>query len=305
MYYYWDEEKEMMLIKNFKPWLSGNGEGDALWRTSIAYITYPKEKKFKKGILRAFRKKENSKYQACRCNPNFGEDDVSRDQVILAWSSLYLNNDIDELKELVLNTSFKLSKRYNQTITMWFWTKGLIGNKFAAFLGQFFLSIELTLEVLWNLIIKKLIKYKDYSSDELEQMMSEPDPKEPWHEKSESIRYEFLNKKWKEKLWKWNFPGYGLHLAAWCNYTGPKNIFNKYNNWLINIDMSQYNLLLKLLTGYDVTENEINRFKPREEWIWSSRFDKSGRGRILPVDDEYNLDVEILKTIKKRNFKNR
>ena len=304
MYYFWDNIKEMMLINNFKDWIDGNGEGDALWRTGIAYITTPLEK-YKKGILRAFRKKENGKYQACRCNPIFGENDVSRDQVILAWTALYINNDIDELTELVKKTPFRLSKRYIQTITMWFWARGLTGNKFAAALGQFFLSFELSIDIVVNLIIKKLVKYKDYPSEELEAMMSEPDPKETWHEKGESLRYEFLDKKWKEKLWKWNFPGYGLHLAAWTNYTGPKNIFNRYNNWLINIDMSQYNLLLKLLTYQDVTNDEINNFKPREEWIWSSRFDKAGRGRILPVEDNYNFDVEILKTIKKRNFKNR
>jgi len=300
MYYYWDEEKEMMLTKPFKDWIDSNGEGDALWRTGIAYITTPLEK-YKRGIIKAFRKKDDGKYQACRCNPMFGENDVSRDQVILAWTSLYINGDINELKKLVKNTPFRLSKRYIQTITMWFWAKGLIGNKIAATLGQFFLSFELSIDIIVNIIIKKLVKYKDYSSEELERMMSEIDLKEPWHEKGEALRYEFLDTKWKEKLWRWNFPGYGLHLAAWANYTGPKNIFNKYNNWLINIDMSQYNLLLKLLTNKIVTNEEINVFKPREEWIWSSRFDKAGRGRILPVEDEYNFDVEILKTIKKRN----
>jgi len=28
-YYYFDEEKQMSLINNFKPWLKDHGEGDA------------------------------------------------------------------------------------------------------------------------------------------------------------------------------------------------------------------------------------------------------------------------------------
>ena len=301
MYYYWDKEKEMMLTNPFKNWITDNGEGDALWRTGIAYITNPLDK-YKKGILRAFRKKENGKYQACRCNPFFGENDVSRDQIIIAWSALYINGDIDELTDFVKNTPYRLSKRYIQTITMWFWGRGLTGNKFAAWLGQFFLSLELSISIIVNIIIKKLVNYKDYPSEVLERMMSEPVPEETWREKGEKLRYEFLNTKWKTQLWKMNFPGYGLHLAAWANYTGPNNIFKKYNNFLINIDMSKYNLLLKLLIGQDVTEDEINNFKTREEWCWSSRFDKANRGRILPVDDDYKLDIEILKTIKKKKF---
>jgi len=302
MYYYWDDKKEMMLIKKYKSWLTNNGEGDALWRTSIAYITYPQEKKYKNGILKAFRKKENGKYQACRCNPKIGEDDVSRDQIILAWTSLYLNNDINELKDLVLNTKYRLSKRYTQTITMWFWSRGIAGNKIYGFIGQFFLTLELCISILWNIIIKKLVNYKEYSSDELEKMMSEPDFNEPWHEKGENLKKEFLNTKFKEKLWKINFPGYGLHLSSWMNYTGPhNNIWYKLNNWLINIDMSKYNLLLKLLTDQNITDEEINNFKPKEEWIWSSRFDKSTRNRLLKIKDDYILDKNILKTIKKRN----
>lgn len=302
MYYFWDDEKEMMLVKPFKDWIQNNGEGDALWRTGIAYITNP-IKKYKKGILRAFRKKDNGKYQACRCNPQIRENDVSRDQVILAWVSLYINEDISELKDLVKNTPFRLSKEFIQTITMWFWSRGLIGNKFAGFIGQILLSLELSIEILVNLLIKKLVKYKEYNQDELDTMMKKPDPDNIWPEIGEKLRYEFLDKKWKEFLWKSNFPGYGLHLAAWTNYTGPKNIFNKYNNWLINIDMSQYNLLLRLLTNQDVSDDEIKAFKTMEEWVWSSRFDKAWRGRILPIDDEYHFDVEILKTIKKRNIK--
>jgi len=303
MYYYWDKDKEMVLIKNFKSWLTTNGEGDALWRTGIAYITNP-QSRYKKGILKAFRKKENGKYQACRCNPQIEEETVSRDQVIMAWTALYINEDMLDLSDLVLHTPYRLSKRYIMTPTMWLWSRGLIGDTWFAHLGQFLLMIEMLINVLYNGLIKKLVGYKDYHPDILEDMMKEPSIKEPWREKGEELREEFLNKEWKRKLWKANFPGYGLHLVAWMNYTGANSIFKKINNYLIWKDASKYNLLLKLLTGGQVIEEEINQIKPREEWIWSSRFDKGNRGRVLPEKDTYEFDKEILKTIKKKNQKN-
>ena len=303
MYYYFDKNKKMMLVKPFKGWITDEGEGDALWRTSIAYITKPL-KQYKSGILKAFRKTEEGNYQACRCNPRFGEDDVSRDQVILAWSSLYINNDMVELGELVLNTKYRLSKRYIMTPTMWLWSRGLIGKKIFGQLGQMLLMFEMLINVPYNSIINLLVGYKEYHPEQLEKMMSEPSLTEPWREKGEELREEMLDKKWKVKLWRANFPGYGLHLAAWMNYTGPNGIFKSINNKLIKMDMSKYNLLLKLLIGETVIDEEIDQFIPKEEWIWSSRFDKGGRGRVLPEPDKYQLDKEILKTIKKRNEKN-
>jgi len=281
-YFYWDEEKEMVLVKPFKNWIDNEGEGDALWRTAIAYITTG-DKKYYNGILKTFRVVpkftkngyvDNYHYQACRCNPEISEDDVSRDQVIMAWTSLYLNGDERKLKELVQHTKYRLSKRYLMTPTMWLWSKGLIGNNFLGYIGQFFLMIELSFSVVWNSIIKKLIGYEDFSSEELENMMKEQSLTEPWREKGEELRNEFLDKKWKINLWKANFPGYGLHLASWMNYTSKDSIFKEINNLLIKTDMSKHNLLLKLLTGGEVIDEIIEQIEPREEWIWSSRFDK-------------------------------
>lgn len=302
MYYFWDKEKEMIMVKPFKNWIKDNGEGDALWRTGIAYISNP-IKKYKDGILRAFRKTDDGYYQACRCNPEIREEDVSRDQVILAWTSLYINNDNLDLVDLVLSTKYRLSKRFIMTPQMWLWSRGLIGDSFYGQLGQFILMLELLINVPYNYMIKKLIGYRDYHPVELEKMMKEPSTTEPWREKGEELRDEMLDKKWKIMLWKANFPGYGLHLAAWMNYTGTNGIFKQINNYLIWKDASKYNLLLKLLTGGQVINEEIEQFVPREEWIWSSRFDKGDRGRDLPEPDVYQFDKEILITIKKRNNK--
>jgi len=303
-YYYFDNESEMMLINNFQSWKKNDrGEGDALWRTGIAYITTG-DKKYYNGIKRAFRCYEHKnvkKYQACRCNPNIGEEDVSRDQIILAWSSLYINGDDKLLKELVYSTPYKLSKRYLMTPTMWFWSRGLTGNLLFGKISSFLLMIELFFGVLYNKLIKFLVGYTQHHPEDLELMMCEPSLTQPWREKGEDLRNDFLNKKWKVFLWKYNFPGYGLHLSAWINYTSNNNIFKTINNYLIMEDSSKYNLLLKLLSGCNVIESEIDQYKPKEEWVWSTRFDKASRNRLLPEKYLNQLDKDILKTIKKRN----
>ena len=313
MYYNFDELSEMLLINNFQSWKKDqHGEGDALWRTAIAYITTG-DKKFYNGIIKAFsiipKFNENGyvedyHYQATRFNDGSDEykDDVSRDQVILAWSSLYLNKDDRKLEELIKHTKYRLSKRYIMTPTMWLWSRGLIGNKFLGYLGQFFLTIELTFSVLFNILIKKLIGYKEYTLNEIEEMMKEPNSSKK-DEKGENIRLECLNSKWKTFLWKVNFPGYGLHLAAWMNYTGSNGIFKSINNWLIGVDMAKHNLLLRLMVGKSVIEEEIEEFMPHEEWIWSQRNTKMNRNRVLPNNEDFAYDKEILRTIKKRNQK--
>lgn len=305
-YYFYDKKSQMVLINNFQEWKNEredvHGKGDALWRTSMAYMSNP-EKKYKDGIIKAF-KLEFSKnkygyvkeyhYQARRCNPDYGIGDVSRDQVILAWTALKFNGDDKKLEEIVEHTKFKLSKRYLMTPTMWLWSRGLIGDNFLGLLGQISLSIELSFNVVYNKIIKLLIGYKEYSIKEIDKMLEE---------RTELIRNEVLTNKWKKLLWKANYPGYALHFSAWMNFVSQKSIFKKLNNWLIRRDMSKHNLLLKLLTNTYVTDEEINNYEPHEEWLWSQRMTKMNRNLRVPNPTGKEFDKTILKTIKNKIYK--
>ena len=47
--------------------------------------------------------------------------------------------------------------------------------------------------------------------------------------------------------------------------------------------------------------NEINNYKPMEEWVWSTRMTKCNRQRILSETSGEEFDKEILYTIKMRN----
>jgi len=149
------------------------------------------------------------------------------------------------------------------------------------------LSIELIINVFWNKLIKLLIGYNEYTIPELSELLTE---------RGESIRDDVLTNKWKKFLWSMNFPGYGLHLAAWVTYTSKDSIFKRINNKLIQIDMAKENYLLSKLTGLPVGETDIDRYEPHEEWIWSQRMTKMNRNRRIPislVDDEC-LDKLIL-----------
>jgi hypothetical protein len=112
------------------------GEYDTLWRSGLGYIAYGDEET-KKGIIDCFRpyiigeSRDHSKYkyQASRASNRFGEDDVSRDQVILALAALEFNGDIEEVQEIAGRLPFRLSRRFLMTPTMWFWVKYLATRK--------------------------------------------------------------------------------------------------------------------------------------------------------------------------------
>jgi len=299
-YFVFDEDKQMLLVNGFKDWLEPTGKGDALWRTSLGYIAYS-DYRYLKGILRAFKKGDGGKFQARRCNPFLGVDTVSRDQVIMAWVSLYINKDKLHLTDLVYNTPFKLSNKYNQTIGMWLWGRGLTGCKILGYMSQLTQILTLLINVPLNKLIKLILGWKRLSKDELEELL---------RTKGEAVRYEVLTNKFKEFLWSVEYPGYALHLAAWRNFTGPKGILKKIVNKLIRIDAGKENILLRQLTGEIFTEEVIANVKPMEEWQWSVRFNKMTRQRALPEDYDIsgsNLDVDILyriNGINKLNSKN-
>jgi hypothetical protein len=112
------------------------GEFDTLWRSGLGYIAYG-DQQTKRGIIDCFRPYiigehrdiNKIKYQVSRASNRFGEDDVSRDQVIMALAALEFNGDIEELQEIAGRLPFRLSRRFLMTPTMWFWVKYLATRK--------------------------------------------------------------------------------------------------------------------------------------------------------------------------------
>ena len=294
-YYYWDEEREMFLVNNFMDWKKeSHGKYDALWRAGVSYITYG-TLRIKNGLLKAYRKKENGKYQAARCNDRYGEDDVSRDQIILSLSALKIRGDEKELYEIARNLKFRISSRFIMTPNLWLWLRGITGCKICDYINQIYMLIELSINVLLNKIVNSQIKPIEYSQDDLEYRLSTI--------REHEIRSKLLNTKWKKFLEKVEFPGYGLHLSMWMVYVSRDTWIKKLLHKVLLSDADSKNLLCQIICGLEVSDKEINEYKPMDGWRWSQRMTDLTRCRIVPEKNigNFNMDKDILKVIKKYN----
>lgn len=272
------------------------GEFDALWRSGLAYIAYGDEE-IKKGIINCFRpyiigeQRDQSKYkyQASRASNRFGEDDVSRDQVIMALASLEFNGDIRDVKEIASRLSFRLSRRFLMTPTMWFWVKYLATRKRGWMLAFAFMQ---TLEHSINIPITKFLRF----------LAGARKPMPLPHNQHTELPYK---KGWRYKLYKTlGYPEYGLHFAAWQQYVVPfGGILGWINKGLMKWQMEDSNLLLRLLVGEWIDAREIMDVKPTNTFIWQRRsdFNTAWIYELKPEQYEYNnLEVDILETVANR-----
>jgi len=293
-YFEFSNDKKMFIVNNFQEWKNDDhGESDSLWRSGISYITYG-SKDILSGLLSSFRLRSDGKYQACRCNPQIGEDDVSRDQVILSMVALKIRNRSD-LYYIARQLPYKLSKRYNMTPNLWLWLRGITGSKISDYLNQLFMIFELSINILLNKFIKSQIKPIEYDQTELDYRLE--------HYGEGKIRGELLNTKWKRFLWKIEFPGYGLHLSMWMVYVSRNSFLKRILQKLILTDADSNNLLAKILCGETVTDTEIEQYKPMEEWRWSQRMTDLTRTRLVPNKNigSHSIDKDILITMNKLN----
>jgi hypothetical protein len=276
------------------------GEYDTLWRSGLGYIAYGDEKT-KQGIVDCFRpyiigeSRDHSKYkyQAARASNRFGEDDVSRDQVIMALAALEFNGDIEEVQEIAGRLSFRLSRRFLMTPTMWFWVKYLATreNKWK----RRFAFMQ-TLEHTINIPLTKFLRF----------LAGATKPISLPHDQHTELPYK---KGWRLKLYKLlGYPEYGLHFAAWQYYVAPYGGFlGKWNLKLMRWQMEDNNLLLRtMLKGREVSMNEVDMFKPTNTFIWQRRSDVTTAWIYELKEEEYefnNLELDILLKVIKHSHK--
>ena len=270
-------------------------EYDSLWRSGLAYIAYG-DKDIKQGILSCFRPyiigedrdRSKTKYQASRASNRFGEDDVSRDQVILALSSLEFNGDTEEVMEICNRLPFRLSRRFLMTPTMWFWVKYL-GTRKQGWKNAF--AFMQTLEHLIQIPLTKFLRWISGATKII------PLP----HNQHTKLPYK---EGWRWKIYQTiGYPEYGLHFAAWQYYTVPfGGILGKLNRWLMKWQMQDSNLLLRLLLGgKNLTISEVKHFKPTNTFMWQRRTDVRTAWiyELKPEEYEFNnLEKDILGRIK-------
>ena len=84
------------------------GRGDALWRTSLAFIAY-KDKQFYKGMMTCI--DENLPLgtpNSIKRHPTADRKDTSRDQAIMLLVALFLKGDGSECKELANKLKYRI-----------------------------------------------------------------------------------------------------------------------------------------------------------------------------------------------------
>ena len=251
------------------------GEGDALWRTALAYITW-KEPLMKEGILECYRyipaghHFKKPFYQAMRHTGRYGEDDVSRDQVLMSLAALHVNNNLHELDELSKNLPYKLSRKFNMTPDMFAWIRTFQFKTNKKFWTNIFClaqiaekSIALTL----NKIIAKINGYKRNSiknNDYTSRVHYNIKQKHNWFQKQLAMAY---------------YSGYAFHLTCWQYYTLPAG-YNPITKKILRKILLNYcekeNYLLRILLGdKTVTAEEIDGYEPREGFRWQAYLDGS------------------------------
>lgn len=276
------------------------GEYDTLWRSGLGYIAYGDEQT-KQGIINCFRpyiigedrNHSKYKYQASRASNRFGEDDVSRDQVILALAALEFNGDIEEVKELAGRLPFRLSRRFLMTPTMWFWVKYLATRK-KGWRNAF--AFMQTLEHSINIPLTKFLRF----------LAGVDTPIPLPHDQHSKLPYK---EGWRLKLYKMlGYPEYGLHFAAWQYYVTPYGgILGKWNLKLMRWQMEDGNLLLRtMLKGREVSMNEVDMFRPTNTFMWQRRKDLATAWiyELKPEQYEFNnLEIDVLLSVVKHSHK--
>ena len=113
------------------------GRGDALWRTSLAFIAY-KDQQFFDGMMACIDKNlELGKPNSIKRHPATDRKDTSRDQVIMLLVALFLKGENNECQELANQLKYRISNRYRWTIDSWFWVKMLGGKLWLKYLWSF------------------------------------------------------------------------------------------------------------------------------------------------------------------------
>ena len=203
-----------------------------------------------------------------RCTGRKGEDDVSRDHVCMALTSLAVNGDTEELNELASKIPYKISRRMKMTPDFWCWVKSLTSSKYRKLYGNVFLLFQLlTLPFILGLnwIIGKTLGLKSISNKEYTTKYSY-DMKDNWNG--------FQN-----LLHKSYYMGYAFHLNCWQIYTIPtseNNILKKLVKKLMLTHCEKENFLLRLLLGdLTVSKKDVDEYVSQENFRWQMRFDGS------------------------------
>jgi hypothetical protein len=265
-----------------------NGMGDCIGRTLDAYLAYEYEP-FIDAVKNCYILKTDKKgtYIQGYRHPtlkNVEYNDLSRDHILNTLILMKLTNNTEFLELLSNSLRWKISDRFNFTIELWFWMKGIAGNKFNMFLYYLVDIPMMFFSIIWNKIIFKLGEFnKEVSQDEFIIVQNE-------------------NKTKKQKFFeKLVYPIYTLYQKSFMMYVSPdsfgKWIMKKICLW--NID--KQNFLLRIMFGdKNVDKEKVYSYKSMTAWRWSTYLNEMNDRDLHiitnPILIEANtLDVDLLR----------
>ncbi len=186
--------------------------------------------------------------------PGKGGDTMSRDHVGAILLALYINRDTDELQWILNNLPWVISRKYNQTIDFWIWTKCLRNSKWKFYISQIFYILVLLQFVFilpWNNLVRLILGVKKY----------------------DNIKLPIFKKMfgWKKKLSKSIYPQYALFLLAWQIKVCSNSWLKKATQWIVKLESG--NIVIDAVLGSKINRIDWLRFKPASSFIWAGRLD--------------------------------
>lgn len=304
---------------------SDNGRGDALYRTSLAYIAYG-DLKLKEDIMSCFRafnmmnRRDNELVQGARAPFRYCEDDFSRDQYIMAMSALYIRGDYDEVKWIADRIPFRLSRRFKMTPTLYYWTKSLSNSNNYRFNKMMYNLLEYGSQlfiILADKIARRILHLRQ--SFELDELLEiEPDI-EFWHFNTVDKKWELntipsmhvnnthklynnhLRKRSKSKWYKLIYsaiqPAYSISLGSFMAHIQGGKALRK----LLLCNVAKANTMHRLLlkdSKLDIV-NHMKAFIPTTQITWNQNFDGTSMFYSL-TSEQYsynNIEYDILTTL--------
>lgn len=252
-----------MLLEDSNDW----SKGDSVGRNAFMYIFHPDASWLKDSIMQCIRERDDTLIQMYRY-PGLGADTMSRDHVSAIILALYINRDKEELKWILDNLPWKLSRRYNQTIDFWIWQKALKHPNLKWFLSQLFYLVQIFLFVLilpWNFLLRTLISIKEFEPSQLGE-----------------VEFKGL-RGWKKIVYRMIYPHFALYNLCWQIRTLSSSWLQKILIELVKLECQ--NFVLKGILGREITKDEYSTYVPISGFQWAGTIDSGIDGDLRKLTE--------------------
>jgi hypothetical protein len=312
----------MLLQRDITPWspgyLIGEGKADALWRTGYGAVAYNGTEKgdiFIEGIKSCFKDdgeggihawrypvdEDNGTFSGLPSNLKF--DSVSRDQTMMGFVGLAANGRQDLVKKYHSGLKWKLSYFNDQTIDYWLWAKAVGGNWFWVQMFWLLSAILIPVSIGWNAFIFWIgkINRKRNFNDPVDGYGHVP------LDFTDNAGYDWEWNKLDDYIYKAQWPFYVYVQFCLQMYVLPKHPLKSLLQWVCKAARFKDNYFVRLLLGEEVSQEEIDSYKPRYGSRWGSRMNITSRSSAKLLKPEHytdlNYDKDILEGLKRINTK--